>query len=86
MRACQGPDEGVCILSLDKAQAADAVDLSRLYRQKCTVFTSGQLPFGRHVLRIECCGQRGALSSGGQSLSIDGFLWLGPAGKPIASA
>ena len=70
----RGPHAGCCQVILDDQQVA-TVDLSRAYWQKCLLFTSGVLPFGRHVLRIECLGRQGALSND-QILAIDGFLWL----------
>lgn len=75
VRGIRGPYAGLCNVYLNEQQVAASLDLSRRYEQKCLLFMSDLLPFGDHVLRIECCGQRGAASVD-QKLMIDGFLWL----------
>ena len=62
-------------MSIDDRHVASNIDLSRDYEQQCVLFKSELLQPGRHTLRIECCGQRGALSDD-QTLAVYGLLVL----------
>lgn len=57
------------------------IDLYRPYQQKCLIWKSEVLPFERHVVRLECCGQKGELSDD-HIVGLDGFMWLVLAPEP----
>ena len=71
----RGPAQGMANFTLDAIpRSLDPVDLSTQYAQDTVVWRSAPLQYGNHNITVACTDQGGALSQGGTSTAVAGFL------------